>query len=359
MRRSALRAAVATLSGATVVVLGSCGSDRTVTPVERPPAPRIGEPGEGPDPLDEAPRRTPRNNVPAPPVAVAIEATAASGLPSPAGSDATLYVIGERALTAADLGDFILRYFPDRAREPLGQLVDAALVDHEATREQVNVSDAQVRERAEVYIAERRREVRIQYGEETTLEQLLERSFGRTLDEFRRDAERLARVGLVRDRLVRLEQRRLDRVDVRALTFAEESEARNAVDRLRAGADLTLLAQRLGMRPPSAPPPLGRDDIRPVERAEELFGKTAGEVLDARAFTAPDGSTWWEVVKVVEIWSGDDRPWAALRDAIETSIAVRAVGVPEYLAWRRRVLRRAGVEVRREGRGLVPWIEQE
>lgn len=353
------RAATATtLTLAALLLTGCAGSGRSGA-VAPPPAPRLDSSSPGADPLDEAPRRPQAAATPAPPVADVGVAPVGSGMPAPAGRDATLYEIGGRALTSADLGDFLLRYFPDRAREPLGQLVDEALVEMEARREGMAADSAAVSARAAAYVEERRREVRVQYGPETTLEQLLERTFGRTLPEFAQDAERLARVALLRDLLVRLDQRREARVEVRALTFGDEQAARDAVERLRAGADLTLMARRLGIRAPAAPPPIGRDEIRPPERADEVFAAGRGVVLEPRAFRGPDGATYWEVVKVVDAWEADRRPWEQLRGAVEESVAQRPVGVPEYLAWRRRALRRARVDVHRDGRGLVPWIEEE
>ncbi len=342
-----------------VATLPACGSSAAEAPIERPPSPRLDEGAPGGDPIDEPPRERRRRRVPLPPVAQTPDAPRAARLPSPASRDATLYVIAGRPLTAADLGDFILRYFPDRAREPLGQLVDEVLVQHEAARENVTVDEPRVSERTAVYLEERRREVRVQYGEDATLEDLLARSFGRTLEEFGHDAERLARVGLLRDRLVRLEQRREERVEVRALTFEDEEQARAAARNLREGADMTLLARRLGLRAPSAPPPLGRSDVQPAERAAEVFAAAPGTVLEPRAFTGRDGRVWWEVIKIVGAWPADDRPWRELAAVIEKGLAARPVGVPEYLAWRRRVVRRAGVDVQRDGRGLVPWLGED
>ncbi len=287
-------------------------------------------------------------------------AAGGSGLPAPErGADAVLYVVDGRGITNADLGDFILRYFPDRARDALGQLVDEALVTAEAGREGVDVAAGEVRARADAYIEERRRDVRIQYGPDAVLEQLLAERFGRDFESFRRDAERLARVALLRDRLVRLDQIREARVEVRALVFPDRAAADAGLARLRDGADMTLLAERLGLRAPAAPAPLARSDVRPAERAEELFAAAPGDLLGPTPFEAPDGRTCWEVVKVVAAWPGDGAPWPELRERVEAELRRRAVGVPEYLAWRGRAIERAAVEVRRGGRGLVPWLGED
>ncbi len=284
-----------------------------------------------------------------------------SGLAAPARDrgDGVLYTINGSPLTDGDLGDFILRYFPDRARDALGQLVDEAVVHAEAAREGVTVADDLVAERAAAYLDERRRQVRVEYGADATLEDLLESGFGRTFETFRADALRLARVAVLRDRLVRLDQLRADRVEVRAVVFPDEAGALAATERLREGADLTLLARRLGLRAPSAPPPLAREDITPRERADEVFAAPPGTILPPRSFTAPDGRQWYEVVKVVGVTRARDATWDALREELEAAIARKPVGVEEYLAWRRRALVRARVEVRRAARGMVPWVIEE
>jgi len=339
------------------LVAGACAAApaATLSPAERPPTPRLDD-GGGVDPLDERPARPSSVRAPLPPIADPGELPAATGLPSPADEGATLYVIGDRAITTASLGDFSLRYFPDRVRDPLGQLVDEALVDLEAARHGVDVSAELVAERADAHIEARRKTVRVEYGADASLEELLASSFGRTFEQFEQDARRLARIALLRDRLVRLDQLRDERVEVRALTFADEASARAAAESLRTGADMTLLARRLGLRPPAAPPPFARDEITPPERAAQVFAAQPGEVLAPRAFTGSDGATWYELIKVVEKTSARSEPWAELRDEIAAGLAARPVGVPEYLAWRRRAIRRARVDVRRAGRGLVPWL---
>jgi len=344
-----------------VVLILSCACatppPETLAPAGRPPPPRIDD-TSGRDPLDEAPARSPRERVPLPPIADPGELPAATGLPSPSGLGATLYVIGDREISAAALGDFILRYFPDRVRDPLGQLVDEALVEIEVARQGVSIAPELVAERANAHIEARRKEVRVEYGADASLEDLLASSFGRSIEEFQQDAQRLARIALLRDRLVRLDQLRVDRVEVRALTFADQKAAESAATRLATGADMTLLARRLGLRPPVAPPPFARDEITPPERAEQVFAAQPGEVLEPRAFTGSDGRTWYEVIKVVAKTQARTEPWERLRDEIAADVVARPVGVPEYLAWRRRTIRRAGVEIRRAGRGLVQWLDQ-
>ena len=359
--RSALHLTlVLTLLGACAASTRSASRDATRSTPERaagrPPVPRLDDDGSGRDPLDERLPERIRVRAPLPPIADPGRLPAETGLPSPSDEGRTLYVVGGRPITEAALADFILRYFPDRARDPLGQLVDEALVGLEAERHGVDVAPALVRARANEHIEARRKKVRIEFGADASLEEMLASSFGRSIAEFERDARRLARVALLRDRLVRLDQIRVDRVEVRALTFPDKATADDAVTRLQTGADLTLLARRLGLRPPAAPPPFARDEIHPRERSAQLFAASAGDVLAPRAFTASDGKRWFEVIKVVARTQGQTESWSELREQVVAGLTAKPVGVPEYLAWRKRAIQRANVEVRRAGQGLVPWL---
>ncbi len=284
--------------------------------------------------------------------------SSASGLASPdPAPDGILYVVGGRSITEADLGDFQLRYFPDQAREALGQLVDEALVEVEAARTGVEVGPETVRRRAAAYVDERRRQIRVQHGADAELETLLAERFGRSLAEFLTDAERLARISLLRDRLVRVDQLREERVEIRALTLSGDRAAADAVlAALRAGADPTLLAETNGLRPPAAPPPLSRGEFRSALLRDAVFAAAPGDVLGPFEVRTPDGEARLQIVKLVRRTAASDGAWFEIREEVERGIAEKPVGVDEYLQWRARVIARESVEVRRGARGLVPWL---
>ena len=192
--------------------MAACATTQAPEP-EKPSSPRLGDAGAEAGPADG-----PRKRAPAAPLARTDSAAARARLPgSDAAADEPLYRVGDRRITKSDLGDFVLRYFPEKAADALTQLVDEALVAAEAEREGIAVDDALVGERADAYLEERRREVRIQFGPDADLETILEKRLGRDLAGYRRDAERLARTGLLLDRLVRVAQLREDRVRIRVL----------------------------------------------------------------------------------------------------------------------------------------------
>jgi hypothetical protein len=265
-----------------------------------------------------------------------------------------LWRVDGREITAADLGDFVLRYLPDRAAEALDQLVDEAVVAAEAARESVTVADADVEGAADAYVEDRRRSVRVQFGPSTDFETLLRERWGRDLAQFRADAVRLVRVALVRDRLVRLDQMREDGVEVRVLVLPSEDAARAAAASLREGADMTRYADRAGLRRPSAPAPTARGEIPEKDLEARLFAASAGDVLDPVAFTGQDGGVFWQVFRVARAWRGSDEPWTAIAPRVEESLRASAVTDAEYRRWRARAFARHRVVASDPAKGSVP-----
>ena len=276
----------------------------------------------------------------------------------PAGDDQILYRVGERAIRLSDLGVFLLSYFPDRAGDALTQLLDEALAAAEAEREGVTVADASIAARTDAYLEERRKQARLEYGADVELETVLQRRYGRSLEQYRRDAARLARTQLLIDRLVILDRRRVDRVEFRVLVFDKLDAATSAVERLRAGADMTLLARSSGLRPPVSPPAFARGEIDAEDLAAKLFAAAPGDYIDPVAFQTPDapGRTFHQVFRVVRVLAGTEAPWSELRDDIERELEGKGrTGPRSYLRWKRRVLARLNVDVRDAARGFVPW----
>jgi len=340
-----------------LLALAGCGGSGAAH-VATPPSPTL---ADSSDAAVEPEARA--GATPLPPLARWDTSLAKPALPRTGDSrDEVLYRVGTREITKADLGDFVVRYLPDKAGDALTQLVDQALVLAEAEREGVGVSDEAVRERAAAYLDERRREMRIQYGPDADLERILQERLGRDLDTYRADAARLARVALLMDRLVRLAQLREDGVLLRIVVFPTEERALAALARLETGADMTLLARAERLRPPATPPPLAREDVADEVLRRKLFAARPGDYIAPVPFTAPDGGrTFFQVLRVTRRWEGSAAPYAELRDRIEQDLARRGggkvapTGPREYLQWKRRALRRHPVEVLDHERGFVPW----
>jgi hypothetical protein len=301
-------------------------------------------------PLPPPDATLPRRTASADPAAPLPEATLAGAkrerlpVPDPApaepGAAAPVWTVDGRALTTADLGDFVLRYSPDLAAEALDRLLDEAVVALEAAREEVTVPGAVVAARTDAWIADRKNEVRVQFGAATDFETHLRERWGRDLASYRADAERIVRAVCLRDRLVRLDQLRLDGVEVRVLVLATEEAATAAAGMLRGGADMTLYAERNGLRRPASPAPVARGDVPEKDAPERLFAASAGDVLDPVPFEAPGRGTHWQVYKVTRAWRGDAAPWTALAAKVEASIAASPVTGEEVVRWRRRAFAR-------------------
>ncbi len=359
------------VGSAALLLISACAGGPV--PTDLPP-PTRGERGE---PIEPRPRR--RVNAPLPPVVAArqvvsvvtplpvlpargasAEAASAPGAAEGTGdrhpsgdgvavsrSGGDVYRVGDRTITTADVGDFVLRYFPDRAGDAVTQLIDEALIEQEARREGVRLTAGAVARRTDLYMAERTRDVRVQYGADADLETIIRKKHGRSLPAYRADAERLARLTLLRDRLVRLDQLREDGVEVRVLVLPQKADADDAVLRMRAGADMTRIAERLRVRPPSAPAPFLREEIQPPDLAETLVTAPDGAVLAPMSFSGElegEPHVWWQVFKVVRAWRGSDAPWGDLGEEIEDRLrSGGSVTVQEYTRWRARVSERLGV----------------
>ena len=273
---------------------------------------------------------------------------------SASASDAAIWRVDGRAITKADLGDFVLRYVPDRAKVALDQLLDEAVIDAEAAREGVTVSAATVRAATDAYMDDRRREARVQYGATTDFEAFLLERYGRNVASYRADAERLVRVLSLRDRLVRLDQLREDGVEVRVMVLPSAEAAGASVTSLRAGADMTLCAERAGARRPASPPPVFRGEIPEKELEAALFAAAPGDVLDPVPFDAAGTGRFWQVFKVTRAWRADPREFVVLRAPVEESILAVPVSEDEYVRWRRRAFSRHRVEAPGAMKGSIP-----
>ena len=326
--------------------MSACASE---LPVDPPPAPEAIEPPHGapvPDarsfPSAPLAARPPAEELPVPDPPLA-----------PSGTDAVIWSVDGRAVTKSDLGDFVLRYSPDRAAEALDQLVDEAVIGAEAARESVSVADAVVTARTDAWIDDRRREARVQYGASTDFEKLLRERYGRDLASYRADAERIVRALCLRDRLVRLDEFREDGVEVRVLVLPGQADAAVAARSLRDGADMTLYADRAGLRRPAAPMPVARGEIPEKDLEARLFAASAGDVLDPTPFDVAGKGTFWQVFKVTSAWRGCAEPWSAMRTRVEASLAGSPVGDDEYLRWRHRAFARHRVVPRDAAKGFI------
>ncbi len=316
-------------------------------------------PGGAPDPALR-PRPISSGEAPRPSIAAApLPRTAAPGvvLPAPqapnflaaaAGSRGALVRVGARDVTTADLGEHVRRWHPDVAAAALERIVEGLVVAGEAAREGVTVPESDVLAAAERAATDRLREIRLEYGVAEDPERLLRERFGRTRADLVADAAGAIRTTFLRDRLVRLSQFRSDAVEIRVLVFATRDDAAAAVERLREGADMTILARRMSADPPAAPPPLRREDIPDAALRTLLFEAEPGTVPDPVPYDTGDadrrgGGTAWQVFKVLRVRRATSESWAALAQQIERGLLDAPVDQAELRRWEAEAYARQGV----------------
>ena len=275
---------------------------------------------------------------PAPP-----PAPEARGLVS-AGEDPALAVVDGIEVRASEVTRFLFRYDPARGLDALNQILDARILDADAAALGVGLPPGEVEARTFQQVRDRETEVRVQYGTETTLEEYLADRFGITLEGYRRDLAALVRLQALRDRLVRYEALREERVRIRFLVLRDEETARDAARRLREGADFAALARQVSQAPADELPSYRRDEIQPPALAEEIFALGPGEV-SRPVRVARDGKEVFQVFKLVEHTRARNLSWGEASPEVERGLKKGPVAPAEYLQWARRARERHGVKV--------------
>jgi len=262
----------------------------------------------------------------------------------PAGEDPVVAEVAGVPVRASEVARFLFRYDAGRALECLNQIIDARIMEADAAERGLSAPPEEVTARVEVEVRAREQETRVQFGPGVSLDAWLREHFGFTLESYRRDLAVLMRLQCLKDRLVRFEAAREERIRIRVLVVGTEEEARDAQRRLRDGADFSALARQVSLVAPEDLPTYRREEIRPPELAEELFAMPPGGI-SRPVRVAKGGKELFEVFKVVERTPARDAAWPELAKEIEKGIRDRPVGVAEYLQWARRARQRHGVKV--------------
>jgi parvulin-like peptidyl-prolyl isomerase len=325
------------LLAAFAILAGACAAS-SPPPPGPPPSSRSSGGSSDPRPVLDLAGRIP----PPPPPGVADP----RGL-LPAGDDPVVAEVDGSGIRASDVARFLFRYDPGRALEGLNQLLDARILEADAAAAGIALPAGEVEARTEEEVRRRETDLRVQFGPATTLDAYLRDRFGFTAEAYRKDVAALVRLQSLRDRLVRADALREDRVRVRVLVTRTEDEARDAARRIREGADFAAVAKQSSLAPVEELPPYSRAEIEPRELADELFAMESGEV-SRPVRVAREGLEVFQVFKVVEKRPARQGSWADLAEEVERGLRDRAVSPAEYLQWARGARERHGVKVHLE-----------
>ncbi|MHC4821286.1 MAG: peptidylprolyl isomerase [Planctomycetota bacterium] len=262
----------------------------------------------------------------------------------PAGENPVVAEVDGRPVTAADVARFLFQFAPERALDGLNQLVDGHVLEADAKAAGVTLPAGEVEARVSRELDDRETDLRVQFGPTMTLERYVTERFGVTVEAYRRQVAQLVRLQALRDRLVRLEQMKEDRIRIRVLVVDSEEKAREAARRLREGADFTSVARQVSLVQPTELPSYTRTDIEPEALSTELFGLGVGGVSRPVKVSRGDRDLY-EVFKVVGMTRARNAPWSEVSGEIERGVREKPVTTAEYLQWARTARERHGVVI--------------
>lgn len=256
--------------------------------------------------------------------------------------------VGREAITSDD----VVAFFYDRHREgwvrTMEDLLDERIVAHESKRMGMTVPPDVLRRALDDEVEARAKQLRDAYGEHAELAVVLKEAYGLDLDGWKRTvlAPRL-RMQLLLQRVVRLDTRRRDRVKVRVIVVPTEARAKKVMQKLREGADFSLIALKESIDPTAKTggdlPSIARGDLTLPDVEAKLFQVAPGALVGPLPVTLR-GEAQWHVYKVIErtpSW-GNDR---SLLQRVEKDLAENPLGRAEFERWRGRMRRDFRVRV--------------
>ncbi|MHC4472768.1 MAG: peptidylprolyl isomerase [Planctomycetota bacterium] len=304
----------------------------------------------GPPPENATPEKKGAPNAPAPPLEVSRPSLAPGPdsrvVPRDGAGDVAVARVGDDEILRSEIGDFMIRFFRDQANQALNHLIDERILEEEVRLHGLSLPAGALERAVAAELRKRETEVKVQFGADTTLAGYLEDRYGTTLDEHEKNLERLYRVRLLRDRLIRFHQLREDRIEVRDAVFATEGEAAKAARSARDGADLATLAREHGLRPDVALPPVPRDALRPPELEAAVFALEEGEVSDPIAVLEGERKVY-HVFKVIRRTAAREVTWGRAREEVEEGLAKAPLEQHEHHQWARQMREKYKVDILR------------
>lgn len=226
---------------------------------------------------------------------------------------------------------------PETALAAVDLLVFDALVMQHAAQFGIQIAEAAIAAASAAEEAQLRAALAAPAADEAALADLLWRSHGLELAQWRQLARQRATLRLYHGHVVRYLALRDDQVTVRLLVTPDESKAREAVKKARAGADFAQLARRDSVDP-SAPdggllPSFAPGDSHPL--AQQALTLAAGEVSEPLLASLAQQPRWC-VLYCVSRHAGRDVAYADVLAEIEQDLAMRPLTHHETAAYQLR-----------------------
>ncbi|MDJ0974819.1 MAG: hypothetical protein QNJ98_10200 [Planctomycetota bacterium] len=261
---------------------------------------------------------------------------------TPINPGAPVAVLGNRAVTKAELVGYLFDRYPTEYARALDELIDERFARDEARRIGLVVPPASLARAVAKEVEARTKLVREVYGPEAKLADWVKEGYGLTVDAWQREvlAPRIGSV-LLKQRVVRLFTRSKLRLIARIIVTFDQAKAQRLAQKLQSGADFSLVALKESedatRKVGGTLPPIARGDLAGFPIVEQrLFAARPGALLGPWRVQV-GGKPQYQIYKLVR----REEPWqmtgAALFRRLETDLGTQPVTQAELEAWQRHV----------------------
>lgn len=235
--------------------------------------------------------------------------------------DTVVRRVGDQEIRASDVFHLLDMASPGLTADATDELVLMAIVQQEALREGVDVSDTVLEAEVERTLAEQRARFAMEVRSDVTLEEFVQARHGWDPPAFREVVRRGVLGNLLLDRVVRLSTFRTTRDELQLILVTDEALAQEVAGKLAEGASFSVLARNHSDHP-SAPdggymPPLPLGVDVPLVGGRETL--EPGEFLGPAPITLGEVD-YWRIVRLVDRLVGDTQPWSVLGPRVEADL---------------------------------------
>jgi parvulin-like peptidyl-prolyl isomerase len=235
--------------------------------------------------------------------------------------DTVVRRVGDQEIRASDVFQLLDMASPGLTADATDELVLMVIVQQEAQREGVDVSDAVLEAEVDRTLAEQRARFAMEVRSDVTLEEFVQARHGWDAPAFREVVRRGVLGNLLLDRVVRLSTFRTTRDELQLILVTDEALAQEIAGKLADGASFSVLARNHSGHP-SAPdggfmPPLPLGVAVPLVGGRETL--EPGDFLGPAPITLGDVD-YWRIVRLVDRLQGDTQPWSVLGARVEADL---------------------------------------